>query len=774
MEGHLQKVTWMVCGRFIIAAIFAAFVLLGLPLLVSAAETTVVINEIMWMGSSVSSVDEWIELKNTTGEDINLTNWSIGGAGSSSSAITIAAGVIPANGYFLISNYETGSSAISDSITADIVISGVSLANGGGKLTLKDPASNMIDATPIGSWEEGNNNTAPVGQRNSMERNNTPGDGVSWGNWHTCLDNNCYATTFWDIEGTDYGTPGATNSQPSIPVSPEPAPTPSPSPSPSLAPSPVATPKPDIEYSDAIVINEFLPNPVGADAEGEFIELKNTGEEEVNLKDWQLDDSEGGSSSYVILEGILIQGGEAVAFQRSTTGLALNNGGDEVRLFSPDGETKDEHSYDVSVSEGVVRARDEDGAWQWSATATPGEANIIYWEQEGEEESEDDQEYSDSIIINEFLTNPTGSDTTTEFIELKNTGEEEVDLEGWELDDGDGGSGRHDISAGEKLAAGEIKVFWRSDTKIALNNSGDEVRLFSPNREEKASYTYEEAVGENVSHNWVDNEEYVLSTTATPGEKNIITESEEESGEVAGVTVFKVPLKDVRNQAVGSTVEIQGVISAPPGVFGDKIMYLAGSGIQIYFYRAEYPELEVGDKVKVRGILTTSLGEHRIKLAAVEDITLTGEAAAPEPHKVQTGEVGKNLEGSLVVIAGRVARTSGDTFYVDDGSGEVKVFIKKTTGIDKPKMKKGMAVTIMGIVSQTSAGYRILPRWQGDVSVGMVAGISSFPAAGDSVIRQKYSWLLGQNHTFLGVLTSISGYLLLLAIKNKEPLLTNT
>lgn len=173
----------------------------------------VVINEIMWMGSNaVSDADEWIELKNTTGDAIDLAGWTIDEAGSGSSAITITSGVIPAGGYFLIGNYASSSSAISDAITIDLATTGVSLANGGEVLTLKDATNNVIDTTPTGVWEDGNNNDAPAGQRNSMERNDTPGDGTSWDDWHTCLDAGCNDGVFWDVDdGDDYGTPKAAN-----------------------------------------------------------------------------------------------------------------------------------------------------------------------------------------------------------------------------------------------------------------------------------------------------------------------------------------------------------------------------------------------------------------------------------------------------------------------------------------------------------------------------------------------------------------------------------
>ena len=40
-------------------------------------QSNVVINEIAWMGSAASASDEWIELKNTTNESINLSGWTL-------------------------------------------------------------------------------------------------------------------------------------------------------------------------------------------------------------------------------------------------------------------------------------------------------------------------------------------------------------------------------------------------------------------------------------------------------------------------------------------------------------------------------------------------------------------------------------------------------------------------------------------------------------------------------------------------------------------------
>jgi len=208
----------------------------------------VVINEVMWMGSTASIADEWIELRNTTGNSIDLTGWKIENAGTSSDNITLS-GTIPASGYFLLSNYPTNNSAISNSISSDQVTTSLNLDNGGEQLTLKSDLNITIDQTPSGNWTQGVNGSPDW---KSMERNNTPGDGTSSGSWHTCRTDACHSTIYWDNDDHNWGTPKATNLSENDSTSPDYiAPTVSPAPT----PSPVETAMPTVTLAPVIDIN---------------------------------------------------------------------------------------------------------------------------------------------------------------------------------------------------------------------------------------------------------------------------------------------------------------------------------------------------------------------------------------------------------------------------------------------------------------------------------------------------------------------------------------
>jgi len=178
----------------------------------------VVINEIMWMGSSKSTADEWIELKNTTNNLIDIGQWEIENAKhSGNNKIQIPASKsIPAHGYLLIANYPETSSNTALNVSVDEVNNSLELLNSSnGNLILKDNDGNVIDEAKGDTWPAGINSTL----NQSMERNDTPGDGTLSGNWHTCTDSACNDTTYWDSEGNNYGTPGHSNLSANDPTS---------------------------------------------------------------------------------------------------------------------------------------------------------------------------------------------------------------------------------------------------------------------------------------------------------------------------------------------------------------------------------------------------------------------------------------------------------------------------------------------------------------------------------------------------------------------------
>ncbi|MEK9147643.1 MAG: lamin tail domain-containing protein [Patescibacteria group bacterium] len=129
----------------------------------------IVINEISWAGTFASTADEYIELRNVSSGNIDLTNWTIELIPNNASTTVIAlSGTIQTGNatstepYFLMEH--TDDNTVSN-ISADLIYSG-SLNNDGMILYLKDPSNNIIDEVDASSgWPDGNSSS-----KRSMER----------------------------------------------------------------------------------------------------------------------------------------------------------------------------------------------------------------------------------------------------------------------------------------------------------------------------------------------------------------------------------------------------------------------------------------------------------------------------------------------------------------------------------------------------------------------------------------------------------------------------
>ncbi len=294
------------------------------------APGAVLINEVAWAGTAASSTDEWLELFNPGAAPIGLTGWSLDDGDDLHLAFP-AGLVIEAGGYLLLE--RTDDAVVSD-IPADVIYTG-GLSNAGETLTLREAAGAVVDSVAAGAgWPAGN-----AEQRASMERG-------AAGGWVT----HAGAAAGSDADGAPLaGTPRGPNS----------AWLPTPTPAPLLT---------------TLLINEFLPNPEAGGEE--FVELINTGSAPVDLSGWRLDDRAGGSRPFEIAAGTWLAPGALLALYREATGVALNNGGDSVRLLAPDGRLVDECVYGGAARAGVSWARVPDGgAWTSQGAPSPGGSN---------------------------------------------------------------------------------------------------------------------------------------------------------------------------------------------------------------------------------------------------------------------------------------------------------------------------------------------------------------------------------------------------------------
>ena len=281
------------------------------------------------------------------------------------------------------------------------------------------------------------------------------------------------------------------------------------------------SPLPTGQIQSPVLLNEFLPSPASdwdgngvANAEDEWIELYNVSNVLVDLSGWWLDDeAEGqvrapdGSQPYMLPPGTNIPAHGYLVVFRSASGVALNNSGDDVRLLGPGGYVVETFAfgstgYDISWSKTV------DGGDQWTesyppspgasnqpgagGTATPtptttATATITATPTPTTTGGATPTPLPGGIGLNEYLPDPASDwdgngviNAEDEYIELFNASSSAADLSGWQLDDiAGGGSQPYTFPAGTTIDGEGFLVVFRSQTGLALNNDGDQLRLLA-------------------------------------------------------------------------------------------------------------------------------------------------------------------------------------------------------------------------------------------------------------------------------------------------------
>ena len=121
-----------------------------------------------------------------------------------------------------------------------------------------------------------------------------------------------------------------------------------------------------------------------------------------------------------------------------------------------------------------------------------------------------------SVVFNEILPNPKGSDKENEWIELKNDSDKAIDISNWLISDLS--KRTFTIPKDKKLGPKEIIVFKSKETKIILNNDKETLFLKDDKNNIIDSLSYNNAP-ENKSFCKIENQ-WQWCSILTPGNEN--------------------------------------------------------------------------------------------------------------------------------------------------------------------------------------------------------------------------------------------------------------
>lgn len=318
-----------------------------------------------------------------------------------------------------------------------------------------------------------------------------------------------------------------------------------------------------------------------------------------------------------------------------------------------------------------------------------------------------DYDFSDQIVINELYPNPNQDEE--EFIELYNRADREINLKGWTIADK---NKHYKIDSKITIGPKQYLLFYYHQTKITLNNSGDRISLIYPDGEVADQTSYKKA---NKGISWSrKGNDFLFTAKPTPGEKNIFLSADKDE---QPVDLKLIKIKKALGLANGRQVKIKGILSLPPGKFGKQQLYLQDSsaGIQLYSFHGNWPKLKLGSQIIVVGELSSIRGEKRIKISSKDDIRLLANKAI-KPIDLNWANPAL-ASGKLIKTKARVSSSAGSTFYINQDNKEIRVYIKQSTNINKPKTRKDYLVEIVGILVKSDSGFTILPRFDSDIKV---------------------------------------------------------
>jgi len=362
------------------------------------------------------------------------------------------------------------------------------------------------------------------------------------------------------------------------------------------------------------------------------------------------------------------------------------------------------------------------------------------------------------IYISRFIPDPIGVDTDGEWIEICNELMEDIDLVGFILDDQQGGSKPFGLDNYILPAQSCIKIT-RTESDLVLNNTQDSVRLLF------GQEVIDEVIYEEVT------EGYVYQRNSDGIDQWLFyVENNDQSWENYNWQL--TTLAELSNIAEETVVTVIGQVATEPGLLGKTIFYIIDNtgGVQIYSYKKDFPLLTVGDLVEVNGIISNYQGETRIKINNQTDIVNLGPVDILIPMNIQIEDIGEEIEGSLVKIKGELTEKKGTIWWLDDKTGEVKVYLKQNTQISGANLEVGDSLEITGLISEYQGEYRLLPRVPNDVKViGRVLG-EAIGQENNEVNRKINSeWF----KYILAVLIAIIIILISIIIRNKDKRLLN-
>lgn len=188
-----------------------------------------------------------------------------------------------------------------------------------------------------------------------------------------------------------------------------------------------------------------------------------------------------------------------------------------------------------------------------------------------------------------------------------------------------------------------------------------------------------------------------------------------------------ISIAEARSLPLGTVVTIDGSVTVASGAFSSST-FDQGFAIQdqtggIYVSTADNLGFAPRQKVRVTGELADTVLPGLLVLINVTETKAHGTGPKVAALPVATGGVNETTEGSIVRITGTITQPIvndlpfGFIIVVNDGSGDINVFVCASTSIDVSGLSPGQTIEVTGFSGQFADHFEVDPRTQADIQV---------------------------------------------------------
>ncbi len=685
------------------------------------AASPILIGEVSWAGSSLSTSDEWVELWNLSDATTSLAGWSLRGAGESGKVIPFSAdAMIPPYGTYIISNYVASDTKSVLDVPPNVVTSTVSLSNSALQFTLVDSSGVVIDAAGDGKVPPAG---ASLPAKMTMIRTLIP-DTTSADGWM-----NATTSSGFKPGTTDLGSPGfcdgcqeppavvevdevtivdeqttssttdfildpatttedvidaiADSTEENNPITLDDSTTtevvimststdPVSSSTEQIVETTVAASPTITQQAVAIIItppklaygmlrlNEVAPYPA---AGKEWVEITSMDKSQsISLKNCVLHD---GAGKILTISDMTIDPSMSAFIVVQLASSKLNNSGDSVALYDPEGRLIDAMTYGTTKKGEVwIRKSGGDGTWSKTATATPGNENISFM-----------AVATNATTTAQTIVNiATTSATTTQ-------------------------TGRGDASAPTQTTSTHT-----SPPSYAPSTKNTKFSLSTTTEIPPAPAT-----------------KTTKKTAAVAKPKTTATTTKKSTGTPAPLSITFDMID--QEQASSIRVRLQGYVGTPPGLLSKHAFVLQspdGRGLLIQLpTTAKLPEQ--GISVIVTGSLHfDNQNTPYLQLGAKDKwakVTSESKENIPTFRPVDLTAPSSEDAWSLMHVTGTVQGIRGSVVHLDLGDAEIDILFKPMIGYRVQRLTVGDEVTVSGVLDTTVELPRLIPRSDTEIAI---------------------------------------------------------